>query len=104
MDLDKIRQAFSVFADENQWRHLHSPKNLSMALMVEVGELLEHFQWLDEQSAKDIKNNTEKKAEVAGEIADVFMYLLVLSDKLEIDMEQAVIQKIAKLKERFGVT
>ncbi|MCG8672017.1 MAG: nucleotide pyrophosphohydrolase [Pseudomonadales bacterium] len=103
MDLEKIRHAFESVASNNQWQHLHSPKNLSMALTVEVGELLEHFQWLDEQQARNIKKDSVKQAEVAGEIADVFMYLLILSDKLDIDLESAVEDKLNKLKKRFGM-
>ena len=72
-----------------------------MALMVEVGELLEHFQWLDEQASKDLKDDPEAKAAVAAEIADVFMYLLALADKMEIDLPAAVDQKMQTVFARF---
>lgn len=103
MDLNKIRQGFSLLADEKKWQRFHSPKNLSMALMVEVGELLEHFQWLDEQASKDLKNDPEKKTAVADEMADVFMYLLALADKLEIDLEEAIARKMQKTLKRMGL-
>lgn len=102
MDLEKIRQGFSGLADEQQWGHFHSPKNLSMALMVEVGELLEHFQWLSDEESRDLKNQPEKQSEVADEIADVFMYLLALCDRLEIDLDVAVQRKMKKLLARFS--
>lgn len=101
MDLEKIRQGFAALADENQWGHFHSPKNLSMALMVEVGELLEHFQWLSDQESRDIKHHPDTQREVADEIADVFMYLLALCDRLDIDLEAAVQRKMNKLLQRF---
>lgn len=101
MELEKIRRRFSFLADERQWHRFHSPKNLSMALMVEVGELLEHFQWLDDQASLDIKDDPVKKNAVADEIADVFMYLLALSDKLEIDLETAVDRKMAQVIKRL---
>ena len=100
MDLEKIRQGFGFLADEQQWRHFHSPKNLSMALMVEVGELLEHFQWLTDEESRDLKNHPDKQTAVADEMADVFMYLLALSDRLDVDLETAVQRKMKKLLER----
>ncbi|MCG8316961.1 MAG: nucleotide pyrophosphohydrolase [Pseudomonadales bacterium] len=101
MDLDKIRKNFERLADEQKWQRFHSPKNLSMALMVEVGELLEHFQWLDEAASKNLKDDAQAKAAVASEIADVFMYLLALADKMEIDLPAAVDQKMAKVFARY---
>ncbi|MDX1694940.1 MAG: nucleotide pyrophosphohydrolase [Ketobacteraceae bacterium] len=101
MDLEKIRQGFGFLADDQKWRHFHSPKNLSMALMVEVGELLEHFQWLDEAQSRDLKNNPEQKALVADEMADVLMYLVALADRLEVNLEHAVEHKMEKLLKRL---
>lgn len=103
MNLDKIRQGFTSLADENEWHPMHSPKNLVMALAVEVGELLEHFQWLDDQASRDLKNIPTDKAEVADEMADVFMYLLALADKLDIDLQIAAETKMEKLLQRFNL-
>jgi NTP pyrophosphatase (non-canonical NTP hydrolase) len=80
------------FAHERDWDQFHSPKNLASALSVEAAELLEHFQWLTEEQSRVLSN--DKKAAVSQELADVFLYLLNLSDKLGIDLISAAKQKI----------
>jgi NTP pyrophosphatase (non-canonical NTP hydrolase) len=80
------------FAQERDWDQFHSPKNLASALSVEAAELLEHFQWLTEEQSRVLSN--DKKAAVSQELADVFLYLLNLSDKLGIDLILAAKRKI----------
>ena len=91
-DLDEIKQHLRDFAEERDWDQFHSPKNLSMALMAEAGELLEHFQWLSEEQSKQLAPDT--KEQVAQEIADVQVYLVRLADKLDIDILDAVSRKM----------
>ena len=91
-DLDKLTQQLREFASDRDWDQFHSPKNLSMALSVEASELLEHFQWLTEEQSNNLPN--DKLKEVEEEIADVFIYLLRLSDKLGIDILDAANNKI----------
>ncbi len=91
-ELDDLKQKIRKFVDDRDWDQYHTPKNLSMALIAECGELVEHFQWLsDEQSAEISSENLE---EISHEIADVFVYLLRLSDKLGIDLVEAVNRKM----------
>jgi len=93
-DLLVLRDKLRVFADARDWDQFHSPKNLSMALMVEVAELMEHFQWLTEaQSGNLAKQN---KAAVAEELADILLYLVRLSDKLGVDLGEAALHKLEK--------
>ena len=89
MDIKEIQDKLARFAEERDWNQFHSPKNLAMALTSEVGELNELFQWLTEEQSNNVDNN-----EVRQEIADIFIYLLRLSDKLDIDIEEAVKEKI----------
>jgi len=93
-DLLMLRDKLRVFAEVRDWDRFHSPKNLSMALMVEVAELMEHFQWLTEAQSGDLA--AEKKAVVAEELADILLYLVRLSDKLEVDLTEAALQKMEK--------
>ena len=77
------------FAEERNWNQFHNPKNLAMALGGEIGELLDIFQWLkDEESSKDgiSDNNLAKTKE---ELADIFLYLVRIADKLDIDLIQS---------------
>lgn len=93
-DLLLLRDRLREFASERDWDQFHSPKNLCMALMVEVAELMEHFQWLTESQSGNL--DAAHKAEVADELADVLLYLVRLSDRLGVDLKQAALQKIEK--------
>jgi dCTP diphosphatase len=90
--LEQIKTRLREFAAERDWDQFHSPKNLSMALIVEAAELVEHFQWLTEDQSQALP--PEKLDEVEQEIADIQIYLIRLADKLGIDMEKAVNAKI----------
>ena len=93
MNIKEIQEKLSKFAEERDWDQFHSPKNLVMALTSEVGELTELFQWLTEGQSS-IKDDSSKTDEIQQEIADIFIYLLRLADKLDIDIEEAVREKI----------
>ncbi len=80
------------FADERNWEQFHSPKNLAMALSVEVAELTEHFQWLTE--AQSLSLNEQQREEVSLEMADVLIYLVRMADRLNIDLLDAARQKV----------
>ncbi|RSZ47331.1 MULTISPECIES: nucleotide pyrophosphohydrolase [unclassified Variovorax] len=91
-DLQQLTQALRDFAEARDWEQFHSPKNLASALSVEAAELLEHFQWLTEAQSRDVP--ADKRAEIGTEIADVFLYLLQLADKLGIDLMEAARSKM----------
>jgi NTP pyrophosphatase (non-canonical NTP hydrolase) len=90
--LDDLAARLADFARERDWDQFHSPKNLAMALAGEVGELLEHFQWLTEQQSADLP--ADVKEAVALEMADVLLYLVRLADKLAIDLGAVAVRKI----------
>src|SRR2546426_9247584 len=87
-----LRDALRRFASERDWDQYHSPKNLAAALCVEAAELLEHFQWLSEDASKVL--SSEQLAKVSEEMADVFLYLVRLSDKLGVSLFDAARRKI----------
>jgi|SRR5882672_6890763 len=95
--LAELQQRLSAFAAERAWDQFHSPKNLAMALSVEAAELVEEFQWLTEEQSRAL--DAARRERVRLEAADVFIYLLRLADKLDVDLVQAAIEKIA-LNER----
>jgi len=80
------------FATERDWDQFHSPKNLAMALSIEVSELMEHFQWLTEEQSSDLP--PAKLQQVREEIGDVLIYLTRLADKLGIDPSEAAFEKL----------
>ena len=93
-DLLMLRDKLRAFAEARDWDQFHSPKNLSMALMVEVAELMEHFQWLTEEQSGNL--DAAKKAVVAEELADILLYLVRLSDKLGVNLPEAALHKLGK--------
>ncbi len=99
LDIEKLSALLRKFADERDWNQFHSPKNLSMALNVEASELLEHFQWLTEPQSLALAD--DKLAEVETEIADVLIYLIRLSDVLNINLNQAVESKMTLNAQKY---
>jgi dCTP diphosphatase len=93
-DLATLRDALREFAVARDWRQFHTPKNLSMAMIVEAAELVEHFQWLTPEQS--IALSPDKLAEVRDEVADTLIYLVELADALGIDPIAAARDKIAK--------
>jgi NTP pyrophosphatase (non-canonical NTP hydrolase) len=88
--IKKIKQ----FRQERDWDQYHSPKNLVMALSVEVAELVEHFQWLTQEESRKLPD--DKLDQVRNEIGDILIYLANLSEKLGIDPVRAAHDKIEK--------
>ncbi|MDZ7821880.1 MAG: nucleotide pyrophosphohydrolase [Candidatus Marinimicrobia bacterium] len=99
--LKNISEKLKKFTHERDWEQFHSPKNLAMALSVEVSEIIEELQWLtEEQSSNLSKDKTEK---IRQEIADVFIYLIMLADKYDIDLINAAEDKIMINEKNYPV-
>ena len=99
--LEQLAERLRQFADERDWEQFHSPKNLSMALLVEVAEIAEHFQWLTEQQSRGL--DAAKKGDVAQELADTLIYLVRLADQLGIDLLDAAERKLALNEQKYPV-
>jgi dCTP diphosphatase len=97
--VDDLRGAIKAFIEERDWEQFHSPKNLAMALSVEVAEVVEHFQWLTEEESKNLPPG--KLAEVREEIGDVTIYLTELAGKLSIDPLEAARAKLEINKQKY---
>ncbi|BCF91853.1 nucleotide pyrophosphohydrolase [Paraburkholderia sp. PGU16] len=91
-DLLAVRDLLRQFVDERDWSRFHSPKNLATALSVEASELLEPFQWL--QSGEKSELADDKLTAIRHEMADVLAYLVMLADRLDVDLYAAVLEKI----------
>lgn len=91
MELKQLEALMHEFVGSKGWYNADSPKpqtarNLAASLVIEAAEVLEHFQWREE---------TADRAELAGELADVALYLLQLASVTDIDLQQAVLDKLA---------
>lgn len=99
--MQELIERLRRFAKERDWEQFHSPKNLAMALSVEVAEIVEHFQWLTREESRNL--GTEKRSAVRDEIADVMIFLAMLSDKLGIDPISAAKEKMALNAQKYPV-
>ncbi len=102
MDTDAWRDRIRAFADEREWGRFHDPKNLAMALSVEVAELVEVFQWMTPEESRAVMAG-ERAGEVADEVADVMTFLLRLVDVLDLDLDAALASKAQRNAERYPV-
>lgn len=99
--LDQLAQRLQAFAQARDWGQFHSPKNLASALIVEAGELLEHFQWLTEDQSRNL--DASKKQEVAFEMADVLLYLIQMGNELGVDLVDAAQRKFDLNEQKYPV-
>lgn len=99
--MEDLKRKLREFAEERDWNQFHSPKNLAMALSVEVAELVEHFQWLTEDQSY-IKD-PDKVEKIKHEIGDILIYLTRLSDKLDIDPLAAAKTKMMANERKYPV-
>ncbi|WP_434456864.1 nucleotide pyrophosphohydrolase [Stutzerimonas urumqiensis] len=100
MNLDAITRRLHAIRDRNDWQRFHSPKNLAMAASVEMAELVEIFQWLNEDESRQLP--PDALAHAGQEVGDILMYLVLLCGELGIDMEQALLAKLADNERRFA--
>ncbi|KAL3858086.1 hypothetical protein ACJMK2_012700 [Sinanodonta woodiana] len=101
--LEDIRKLQEKFAVERNWNQYHSPRNLLLALVGEVGELAEIFQWKGEVKEGLPDFTEEERKHVGQEMSDVLVYLVRLADKCQIDLSTAVLEKIQLNAEKYPV-
>lgn len=97
----RLTTQLAAFAEARNWDQFHNPKNLAMALAGEAGELVDHFRWLTFEQATNLSKTT--RDEVALECADVFLFLLRLTDKLDIDLAKAAERKLKLNAKKYPV-
>ncbi len=100
-DLVELREAMRSFTEERDWQQFHDPKSLLLALVGEVGELAELFQWIPADQATVMASRADLGDRVAEELADVLLYLVRLADVLQIDLAAAASRKLAAASVRF---
>jgi dCTP diphosphatase len=97
--LIELRGLTRAFAAERDWQQFHTPKNLAMALSVEVAELVEHFQWLRTGELGELDARTLE--EIRHEMADVLLYLVQLADRTGVDLRAAALEKLRMNAEKY---
>ena len=100
-EIQHLAAEIKKFADARDWKQFHTPKNLSMAVAGEAGELVAEFQWLTAEQSSRSNMSSEKLKDVELEIADVAIYLIRLADVLGVDISEVVRKKLAINESRF---
>ena len=96
-----LRQRVAEFVSARAWEQFHTPKNLGMAIAIEAAELMEHFQWLTVEQATVAMRDEARRAAVADELADVFIYGLSMANAVDVDISAAVMAKLERNEQRF---
>jgi dCTP diphosphatase len=93
--VSELRERVLAFVRERDWEQFHTPKNLSMALAAETGELMEHFLWANAEESRAIAKDPKKRAKIAEELADVVIYALEFANATGLDVAASIESKIA---------
>lgn len=97
--INELTRKVISFRDERDWKQFHNPKDVALSLVLEAGEVMEHFQWRDEADIKEYLNSNKNL--VGEELADVLYWVLLLSHDLGIDIEKALSDKLVKNAEKY---
>ena len=100
-EIEKLKSEIRAFADARDWEIFHTPKNLSMAVSGEAGELVSEFQWLTPEESMKEQLSAEKLKDIKMEIADVALYLFRLADVLDVDLAEVMREKMKINETRF---
>ncbi len=101
--LAELKRRVLAFARERDWEQFHSPKNLSMALAAEAGELMEHFLWATPEASRDIALSEAKRQKIEEELADVVIYALEFANITGVDVAAAIERKMAANAKKYPV-
>lgn len=104
LNITDLKNFLQTFANERDWNKYHHPKNLAMALSVEASELVEIFQWLNEQESLQAGNNAEIKTKTSHELADIIIYAIRMAGIMNINLQEAIQTKLQINKTKYPAT
>jgi len=102
--ISELKKQTWDFCEKRQWQQFHTPKDMALNAVIELGELLDHFRFRTEDEIKKILFDKKKKSEIAGEFSDAFYSLLRLSDLLDIDMTKELRIKLKETAKKYPVS
>jgi dCTP diphosphatase len=100
---EEIKSAVAKFAKDRDWEQFHAPKNLTMAIAAEAGELLEHYLWVTTEASSKLTSDPQKRDKVAEELADIIILSLQFSNMTGIDVAAAITSKLQKNAAKYPV-
>lgn len=101
--VSQIKKEIEQFNKERDWKKYHTPKDLAISIILEAGELLEKFQWLNDKEITKVLTDSKKFHKIKSELADVFAYAFALSNRLDIDVSEAIFNKIKENKRKYPI-
>jgi len=99
----ELKSRVLAFAQERDWEQFHAPKNLSMALAAEAGELMEHFLWATPDASRTIAHEPAMRKKIEEELADVIIYALEFANMTQIDVAAVIEAKMAANAKKYPV-
>ncbi|MFH1065321.1 MAG: nucleotide pyrophosphohydrolase [Nanoarchaeota archaeon] len=99
--IQEMKEIVTAFAKERDWEKFHTPKDLGVALSIEVSELMEHFRFKSNEEIAELLKNADKKKEVSNELADIFHALLRISEVCDIDLSDALKEKMEEARNKY---
>ena len=99
--LQEIKIKIRKFIRERDWEQFHSPKNISMSIAIEAGELMEHFQWLTTGESRKLLKDKRKRGEIEDELADIAIYILDFCNLFGLDIEKIIANKLEKTAKKY---
>lgn len=99
--IEDITNKIIAFRDARNWKQFHTPKDLAISLVLEAGEVMEHFQWKTKEEVEE--HIRTHKADISDEIGDVLLYLIQLADILDINVLDAAYSKLNKSAQNYPV-
>jgi dCTP diphosphatase len=101
--ISELKSKVLAFVRERDWEQFHAPKNLSMALAAEAGELMEHFLWATTEQSIAVVNDPVKRAKIAEELADVVIYAIEFANASGLDISASIASKMAANAKKYPV-
>ncbi|MHA1907545.1 MAG: nucleotide pyrophosphohydrolase [Candidatus Thorarchaeota archaeon] len=101
--LEDLMALIRKFVQERDWEGFQKPSSLAMSAAIEVGELLERFQWLTHEEIRKLLKNDDYRSSIEDEVADVMIYLIRLADTIGIQPTTAILRKLEKNKSKYPV-
>ena len=102
-NFQEIKDKVKEFVRERDWEQFHHPKEVAISLSLEAAELLELFQWQEKQDLEDLKNDKELMKKLREELADIFAYAITVANSTDIDISEAIIEKLEHNKAKYPI-
>jgi len=102
-NIEELKEQIKKFCDDRDWDQFHGAKELAIGISTEASEILEHFRFKSEKEIEDFFDDTEKKKQIGEEMADTLFLLLRMSQRYNVDLSDALIEKIKKNEQNYPI-